>query len=60
MWLRYGSHIIDTRKFSAFFARKKKLLGLDENGNLHVISKFKDERDLKLALDLLGDKLQSV
>lgn len=60
MWIRYGAHMINIGKFSAFFARKKKLLGLDENGNIHVISKFKDERDLKHALDFLGDKLKSV
>ena len=60
MWLRYGSHIIDTRKFSAFFVRKNKLLGLDENGKLRLISKLKDKKELKIAVDILGDKLKSV
>ncbi len=60
MWLRYGSHLIDTRKFSAFFVRKNKLLCLDENGKMHLILKLKDRKELKLAVDILAEKLKSI
>lgn len=59
MWIRYGGQLINIERFLCFFIRENRLYGSDETGKIHLILNARDEEEVRLAMDLLGDKLWS-
>lgn len=59
MWIRIMGHLFNSNRFLAFFAREDKLFALDKNSKLHLVAEYENEKDLREAMNYLGEKLRS-